>query len=55
MKVIFGGSWNRYPQYARVAPRNGYTPDDRSNTLGLRLARSFVQKMAKEEPPPRKS
>jgi len=55
MKVVFGGSWISSSRKARVAIRNRSTPDNRYYGLGLRLARSPEQKMAKEEPPPRKS
>ena len=45
MKVmIFGGSWFRYPRRARVAIRFRSEPDDRNRYLGLRLARTPVQR-----------
>lgn len=55
MKRIFGGSWYVGSRLARVAYRVRDAPDARRNYLGLRLAQSPVQRMAKEEPPPRKS
>lgn len=59
MRGVFGSSWNAVrsilrPVWARVHIRRT-SPDRRNNALGLRLARSAVQRMAKEEPPPRKS
>lgn len=38
-RVSRGGSWDRTPQYARVAYRNGNTPGYRSSRLGFRLVR----------------
>jgi formylglycine-generating enzyme required for sulfatase activity len=37
-RVLRGGSWDRYPLYARVACRSGYTPTCRSNLIGFRVA-----------------
>ena len=38
-RVIRGGSWDDVPQFARVAYRNGRTPDSRYYDLGVRLVR----------------
>jgi formylglycine-generating enzyme required for sulfatase activity len=40
-RVGRGGSWFYNPDSARVALRNGYTPDDRDSYLGLRLVRTI--------------
>ena len=45
MRIVFGGSWSRRLRYARVADRSRVTPDLRYDRLGLRLARSPVQRM----------
>lgn len=37
-RVIRGGSWFSYPRNLRSAVRFRFTPDDRSNSLGFRLA-----------------
>jgi formylglycine-generating enzyme required for sulfatase activity len=39
-RVKRGGSWFNLPAYARVALRTGDTPDNRINSLGLRLVRT---------------
>lgn len=39
-RVIRGGSWNEHARNVRAAYRNGNTPDDRNNDLGLRLVRA---------------
>jgi len=41
-RVYRGGSWFSSPRDARLAFRNWVTPGNRSNSLGLRLARSAV-------------
>ena len=46
-KVSFGGSWGLSPRVARVALRDGPTPGHRLSDLGLRLARSPVQRMGR--------
>lgn len=40
-RVHRGGSWDRDPRYLRSADRNNYSPDFRSNYLGVRLARTL--------------
>jgi sulfatase modifying factor 1 len=40
-RVNRGGSWNNPPRNARVAFRDRNTPDNRYNTLGLRLLRTI--------------
>jgi sulfatase modifying factor 1 len=40
LRVLRGGSWGNYPQFCRVANRNNFTPDDRFNFIGFRLART---------------
>lgn len=45
MKLIFGGSWHRHSRPARVASRLGTTTDNCLIHLGLRLARTPVQRM----------
>lgn len=45
MKVIFGDSWYYSQRFARVANRAGGKPDYRDDSLGLRLARTPVQRM----------
>lgn len=45
--VLRGGSWDFIPRYARVAVRFGNTPDGRNYNLGLRLARSPMQRMGR--------
>ncbi len=42
LRVLRGGSWFSSPRYARLAFRLRRTPGVRSNSLGLRLARSAV-------------
>lgn len=37
VRVIRGGSWNGDPALARVADRDGFTPDFRWYYLGFRL------------------
>lgn len=37
-RVNRGGSWISYPEYARVANRDGNTPGARNSLLGFRLA-----------------
>jgi formylglycine-generating enzyme required for sulfatase activity len=44
-RVVFGGSWVVFPRRARVAYRSSYTPGYRYYALGLRIARSPVQRM----------
>jgi len=39
-RVLRGGSWSIFPQYARVAFRNYFTPDIRDYILGVRLLRT---------------
>ena len=39
-RVVRGGSWNRGPQVARVALRDGSAPGNRGGTLGVRLLRT---------------
>lgn len=39
-RVLRGGSWYNLASYCRVADRNFYTPDNRYNGLGFRLALS---------------
>ena len=41
-RVIRGGSWSSLPDGLRSADRNGATTDDRSNTLGFRVARTLT-------------
>ncbi|MBL9044287.1 MAG: formylglycine-generating enzyme family protein [Myxococcales bacterium] len=38
-RILRGGSWNSPSRSMRVAVRNGYSPGDRRNNLGFRLAR----------------
>ena len=45
-QAFLGGSWYFNPTQARVACRHWNTPDRRYYNLGLRLARSPVQRMA---------
>ncbi|MCC7504526.1 MAG: SUMF1/EgtB/PvdO family nonheme iron enzyme [Saprospiraceae bacterium] len=40
-RVVRGGSWFYYPQYCRVANRNGGTPGARNDSIGFRLARTL--------------
>ncbi|MBI5165581.1 MAG: SUMF1/EgtB/PvdO family nonheme iron enzyme [Magnetospirillum sp.] len=40
-RVSRGGSWGSLPGVLRSAYRYGYSPDDRRNLLGLRLARTL--------------
>ena len=40
-RVLRGGSWNSPPRNARAAIRYGYQPENRSGTLGFRLARTL--------------
>lgn len=44
---ILGGSWYYYPQYAGAAISNKVTPELHDFILGLRLARTPVQRMAR--------
>jgi formylglycine-generating enzyme required for sulfatase activity len=37
-RVFRGGSWLMFPRFCRPAFRNGYTPANRTNDLGFRLA-----------------
>ena len=37
-RVIRGGGWSSSPERCRVASHNGYSPSDRSYSLGFRLA-----------------
>ena len=39
-RVFRGGSWYYAPQFCRVADRSNYTPDNRVNYIGFRLART---------------
>ncbi|MCC6460978.1 MAG: SUMF1/EgtB/PvdO family nonheme iron enzyme [Saprospiraceae bacterium] len=39
-RVLRGGSWSDYPQFCRVAFRNGFTPGVRGYDAGFRLART---------------
>ena len=39
-RVIRGGSWGSDPQDCRVASRGSYSPGDRDDNLGFRLART---------------
>ncbi len=41
-RVLRGGSWGGNPAYLRSASRNRYTPDNRNDSGGLRLARTLV-------------
>ena len=47
--IFFGGSWSDYPQCARVAFRVRFTPGNRDYYLGLRLAKSPIQRVRKDE------
>jgi formylglycine-generating enzyme required for sulfatase activity len=38
VRVIRGGSWNRYGRYCRSARRYGYGPSIRNHYLGFRVA-----------------
>jgi formylglycine-generating enzyme required for sulfatase activity len=40
-RVCRGGSWCSYPQSCRVADRNSFSPGNRDNFLGFRLARTL--------------
>jgi formylglycine-generating enzyme required for sulfatase activity len=40
LRVLRGGSWGSNAQFCRVAGRYDYTPEDRDDTLGFRLASS---------------
>ena len=40
-RVLRGGSWNYNPRILRAANRNRYTPADRVNLTGFRIARTF--------------
>ncbi|RMD67692.1 MAG: formylglycine-generating enzyme family protein [Gammaproteobacteria bacterium] len=40
-RVVRGGSWYDFPRYVRSAYRYGYTPADRFNFIGFRLARDL--------------
>jgi formylglycine-generating enzyme required for sulfatase activity len=40
-RVLRGGSWFNVPQYVRSAHRNRKTPDNGTNLIGLRLARTL--------------
>ncbi len=40
-RVVRGGSWDNYPEFARAACRNWYLPGVRLNDLGFRLARTL--------------
>ncbi|MCB0839704.1 MAG: SUMF1/EgtB/PvdO family nonheme iron enzyme [Bacteroidetes bacterium] len=39
-RVLRGGSWGNLPQNLRVSNRGRYSPDDRVNVIGFRLART---------------
>ena len=39
-RVFRGGSWRSYPQDCRVSNRRNYSPGERDNGLGFRLART---------------
>ena len=39
-KIMRGGSWASLPVRSRMSFRQAYVPDDRSNTIGFRVARS---------------
>jgi formylglycine-generating enzyme required for sulfatase activity len=41
--VVRGGAWHNGPENLRAAYRTNYTADDRSNGLGLRVARTLDQ------------
>ena len=41
-RVIRGGGWSNDPQYVRSANRNRYTPGNRNNYLGFRVARTLT-------------
>jgi formylglycine-generating enzyme required for sulfatase activity len=40
-RVVRGGSWINTPQNLRSANRIRYTPDNRSDITGFRIARTF--------------
>ncbi len=40
-RVLRGGSWLNYPQFCRVASRDGNRPGHRSDYIGFRLVRPF--------------
>ena len=39
LRVVRGGNWTSYAEFCRVSYRNKYSPNVRSNFIGLRLAR----------------
>lgn len=41
LRVIRGGSWGSHPGELRSARRNGFTPDNRTNDYGFRLAQDL--------------
>jgi hypothetical protein len=45
MRRVFGSSWSGPAWYTPFPERGRIMPDGRSNALGLRLARSPVQRM----------
>ena len=47
MRRIFGGSWDNGPRFARVAFRLRDAPDYRLSSLGLRVARTPMQRMGR--------
>jgi len=42
MRVLRGGSWNAYRGNLRLAFRNAYLPDYRSNYVGFRVGRTLI-------------
>lgn len=40
-RVLHGGSWNSEPGSVRSANRSGFSPDNRDNDIGFRLARTL--------------
>ena len=40
-RIVRGGSWDGIPRYCRSAYRDGYTPDNRSDSFGFRVVVSL--------------
>jgi hypothetical protein len=47
MRRIFGGSWFNFPPFARLAYRLGFERVNCFNDMGLRVARTPMQRMGR--------